>query len=184
VPASFDRPAAPESGPSGWVVRALPLVRPGGAVLDVAAGHGRHAVLARDAGHHVTAVDIEVTPLQAVSGITVVAADLEGAPWPFAGQRFDAIIGTNYLHRPLFPSLVAALAPGGVLIWETFGQGNEAYGRPRNPAFLLAPGELLALTAGLQVVAYEHGVEQLPRPAVRQRIVAVKADSPVSLPGA
>jgi len=182
---SFDRPNQPESGPSAWVTRFLPLVCPGGTVLDVAAGHGRHAALARDRGLRVTAIDLDTATLRTLPGIAVVEADLEGGPWPLAGHCFDAVIVTNYLHRPLFPRLSASLMPGGVLICETFGRGNERFGRPRNPDFLLAPGELLtAFGAALQVVAYEHGIETWPRPAVRQRLCAVNALEPATLPPA
>lgn len=177
--ASFDRPAQPESGPSAWVERWLPLVSPGGHVLDVAAGHGRHSRLALARGHAVTAVDIDLSGLSGLDGVRAVEADLEGARWPFGPERFDAIIVTNYLHRPLFKPIAHALAPGGVLIWETFGEGNAAYGRPRNPAFLLKPGELLrAFDRRLTILAYEHGVEQLPRPAVRQRLCAINVPAP------
>ncbi len=182
---SFDRPTDPAIAPSPWVMRWSALIRPGGAVLDVAAGHGRHTRALAAAGYSVTAVDLDVSGLAGLAGhpkIEIVAADIEAAAWPFARAAFDAIVVTNYLHRPHFPQLIAGLADGGVLIIETFGQGNAQYGRPRNPDFLLAPGELLAAFGGhLQIVAYEHGAEQQPRPAVRQRLCAVKAAGPVSL---
>jgi SAM-dependent methyltransferase len=182
--ASFDRPHDTNIIPSPWIMRWAPLIRAGGDVLDVAAGHGRHARALAALGLKVTATDIDVSGLADVGhNIDVVAADLEGAPWPFTGRRFDGIVMTNYLHRPHFPAFIANLADGGVLIIETFGQGNEKLGRPRNPDFLLAPGELLqAFGAALQVVAYEHGTEEAPRPAVRQRICAVKGSAPVRLP--
>ena len=107
-----------------------------------------------------------------------IAADLEGGgPWPLGGRRFEGVVVTNYLHRPLLPRLVDSLAPGGVLIYETFARGNERFGRPSNPAFLLAPGELLEAVRGrLQIVAYEHGVVARPKPAVVQRLCAAAGD--------
>jgi SAM-dependent methyltransferase len=160
------------------------LIRRGGLVLDLACGHGRHARALAGRGLRVLAADIDVSGLTNVGpGLEVLQADLETGMWPFAGRAFDGIVVTNYLHRPHFPHLIAALAPGGVLIYETFGQGNEKVGRPRNPAFLLAPGELLAAFArDLQVLGYEHGAEQVPRPAVRQRICAVKTSEVMTLP--
>jgi hypothetical protein len=134
----------------------------------------------------VTAVDIDiggVADLAERPGIRVLQMDLETGAWPFAPASFAGIVVTNYLHRPHFPLLPGTLLPGGVLLIEAFGAGNERLGRPRNPDFLLAPGELLgAFNAVLQVVAYEHGIEQLPRPAVRQRLVAVRSTEPVELP--
>ena len=133
-------------------------------------------------GYVVTAADIDTTGLTDASGIEVFAVDLETGAWPFPAEAFDAIVVTNYLHRPHFPHLVRSLAPGGVLIFETFGRGNEKLGRPRNPDFLLAPGELLrAFSDHLHIVAYEHGEEREPRPAVRQRLCAVRRTAPVHL---
>jgi SAM-dependent methyltransferase len=128
-------------------------------------------------GCQVTALDRDISGLQplAAKGVEILAADLEdGSPWPLGGRQFDGIIVTNYLHRPLLPHLAAALAPGGVLIYETFGRGNERFGRPSNPGFLLRPGELLefAATHRLQVLAYECGEVQEPRPAIIQRMAA------------
>ena len=178
---SFDRPADPAILPSAWVLRWVHLISPGGSVLDLAAGHGRHARALAAAGYRVTAIDLDVTGLAGLQG-EVIAADLETGVWPLARRTFDAIVVANYLHRPHFAHLVAALNPRGVLIFETFGKRNDAYGRPRNPDFLLAPGELLAaFSPPLEVVAYEHGVEQHPRPAVRQRICCVKTSGPVVL---
>ena len=159
----------PES-PSDWVVRWAPLVSLG-PVLDVAAGGGRHARFFSARNLKVVAVDRE--PLDIV-GVECVQADLEnGTPWPFAGQRFGAVVVTNYLHRPLFEPLQASLAEGGVLIYETFMIGNEKFGRPSNPAFLLRPGELLEAFTTLTVVAFEQGEVSVPRPAVIQRLAAV-----------
>jgi SAM-dependent methyltransferase len=160
--------------PSAWVRRFVPLIRGGGRVLDLAAGTGRHTRLLRDMGFRVTAVDRDVAALQgfAEGMCDVRAVDLEGAPsWPLGGG-YDGIVVTNYLHRPLLPSLVAALAPGGVLIYATFALGNERLGRPRSPDFLLRPGELLEVFAALTVVAFEQGEIADPRPAVIQRIAA------------
>ena len=172
--ASFDRPADSAIAPSAWVVRWAPLIRAGGTVLDVAAGHGRHARALMAAGFTATATDLDVSGLLDLS-CEVMAADLETGVWPFAGRYFDAIVVTNYLHRPHFPHYVQSLAPNGVLLIETFGKGNEQFGRPRNPDFLLAPGELLAAFAPhLRIVAYEHGAEFEPRPAMRQRLCAVR----------
>ena len=114
--------------------------------------------------------------LEAVAGVSCVVADLEKAPWPLAeSERFAAVIVTNYLHRPLLPRLLVALAEGGILIVETFARGNASVGRPANPAFLLDPGELLEWVRGtLRVVAYQDGFLASPRPAYRQRICAVR----------
>jgi len=161
---------APES-PSDWVVRWAPLVARG-PVLDVAAGGGRHARYFANRNLKVVAVDREPV---AIAGVECVQADLEnGTPWPFAGQRFGAVVVTNYLHRPLFEPLQASLAEGGVLIYETFMIGNEKFGRPSNPAFLLRPGELLEAFGALQVVAFEQGVVEKPKPAAIQRLCAVR----------
>lgn len=166
---------------SPWVTRFAPLVRAGGSVLDVACGGGRHcrAFLAR--GHAVvTGVDRDIAATSA-AGADLIAADLEdGSPWPLPGRRFDAVVVTNYLWRPLFPALRDALAEGGVLIYETFALGNEAYGRPRNPDHLLRRGELLALAEGLTVVAFEDGI--LTGRGVIQRICAVNGPGPYDLP--
>lgn len=164
--------------PSPWILRFTGLVRPGGSVFDVAAGAGRHARHFLECGHPVTMVDRDTTGLQSLAGTAaaeVVAYDLEnGSPWPFEGRRFEAVVVTNYLYRPLFAHLLAAVAPAGVLLYETFAVGNERFGRPRNPDHLLKPGELLDKVRGrLQVVAYEHGLVDDPCGAVVQRICAV-----------
>lgn len=174
------------SEPSDWVIRFAPLAPDGGAVLDLACGGGRHGRYFLARGHAVTFLDRDVSGLRDLdgrTGVEIVEADLESPPgWPFGDRRFDVVVVTNYLWRPLLPALGAALAEGGVLIYETFGLGNEAYSRPRNPDHLLRPGELPAAFGGaLQVVAYEHGIRRDPRPRVVQRIAAVRQDGPVSL---
>jgi SAM-dependent methyltransferase len=162
---------------SPWVARFAPLVRPGEA-LDLACGNGRHTRLLAAQGLQVLAVDRNPAALAASAGegVTTLACDLEadGASWPFEAGRFAAIVVTNYLHRPLFAQIAASLRPDGILIYETFAQGNEVYGKPSNPAFLLAPGELLALArdGGLQVLAYEDGHVEQPHPAQVQRLCA------------
>ena len=148
--------------------------------MDLAAGNGRHTRYFKGLGHAVTAVDRDVSGLADLAGdaqISVIEADLEGGqPWPLEGRHFAGIVVTNYLHRPLFPKLAAGLLPGGVLIYETFGIGNERFGRPSNPDFLLQPGELLAFAEaqGLVVHVYACGEVAEPRPAMLQRIVAAR----------
>lgn len=166
-----------ELPPSRWVERYAHLVPTGAALLDVAAGRGRHARLFASRGARVTAVDRDATALAAldgVAGLRTRLADIEAGPWPFGETRFDAIVVTNYLHRPLIDTLIAALAPDGALIYETFATGNERHGRPSNPVFLLDAGELLERLRGkLTVVAFEQGEILSPRPAVVQRLAAV-----------
>jgi SAM-dependent methyltransferase len=185
---SFDRPTTPVSQPSPWILRFAGLIPALGPVLDVACGDGRHTRFLASRGHPVTAVDIDSQVIGRLAGQPQVQAlemDLEAEPWPFAPASFAGIVITNYLHRPHFAALPGTLRPGGVLLIETFAAGNERLGRPRNPDFLLATGELLAaLGDSLQVVAYEHGIEEMPRPAVRQRVVAVRQTEPVALPAA
>jgi SAM-dependent methyltransferase len=176
-------PTAPRSHatlgePSRWVLDWAHLVAPRGAVLDVASGAGRHARWFAARGHPVTAVDRDAAALATMQDeprITTLTADLEGARWPLPDNaKFAAVVVTNYLHRPLFGSLLQALASGGVLIYETFAQGNETVGKPSNPAFLLKPGELLdAVRPRLRVVAFQDGFLAEPRPAYVQRICAV-----------
>jgi SAM-dependent methyltransferase len=163
--------------PSAWVRRWASLVSKGGAVLDVACGGGRHARFFAGLGHPVDAVDRDpaaIAALAGVEGVTALCADIEGGPWPYPSRTYAAIVVTNYLHRPLFPNLLSALASGGVLIYETFGTGNEVYGRPANPEFLLRPRELLELAGeNMHVLAYENGYVEQPKPAVIQRICAI-----------
>jgi SAM-dependent methyltransferase len=164
------------STPSPWVARWAGIIPRGGQVLDLACGHGRHARYLAAMGFRVEGVDRDAQALAEVArlGIATLEADLEAGPWPCAGRAFEAIVVCNYLWRPLFPRIFDALAPGGVLIYETFMIGNERYGRPANPAFLLRPGELLELASGrLQVVGFEQGFVSRPKPAVIQCLCAV-----------
>jgi SAM-dependent methyltransferase len=160
-----------------WVERFLRRIKSGGDVLDLACGRGRHSLLLQAAGYRVEAVDRDVGALAEVAvgtpGIRTRKADLEADSWPYEGRRFDGIVVTNYLFRPLFPHLLAALAADGVLIYETFMTGNERFGKPSNPEFLLRPGELLEVARGrLTVIAFEQGEVATPRPAVVQRLCA------------
>ncbi|VVD79174.1 SAM-dependent methyltransferase [Pandoraea horticolens] len=174
--------------PSPWLVRWAHLIPSGARVLDLACGHGRHARWLAARGAHVTAIDRDEAALATMSmlpNVTTLAADLEGAPWPLAeGATFDAVVVTNYLHRPLLSHIAASVAPGGVLIYETFAQGNERYGKPSNPLFLLAPGELLdaARMADLRVTAFEDVTLPAPHAACVQRLCATRA-TPGENPG-
>jgi SAM-dependent methyltransferase len=146
-----------------------------GPVLDVACGEGRHARYFRDRGFDVVAVDRQSPSLSFPPGIEFLKTDLEaGAPWPFAKEKFGAIVVTNYLHRPLFPHLAASLAEGGVLIYETFMLGNERFGRPSNPKFLLRPGELREAFSSLKLLGFEEGEAARPKPAMLQRICVLR----------
>jgi SAM-dependent methyltransferase len=164
----------PELEPSDWVRRWTSWIRPGGAVLDVACGAGRHARLLARLGFEVDAVDRDVSAFtDPPPNVRLRQADIEAGAWPYAGRRFDGIVVTHYLHRPLLPVLVHSLEPGGILVYETFAQGNERFGKPSNPAFLLAPGELLeAARERLRVIAFEDRVVDEPRPAAIQRLCA------------
>jgi SAM-dependent methyltransferase len=156
-------------------LRFLPLIRRGGRVLDLAAGGGRHTRLLIDRGYTVHAIDRDITALIPLAGprCTVEAIDLETGDSRRPEGLYDGIIVVKYLHRPLLPAIASALAPGGALIYETFALGNERFGRPRNPDFLLRPGELLEAFSDLTIVAFEQGEIALPSPAVIQRIAAV-----------
>jgi SAM-dependent methyltransferase len=170
--------------PSAWVQRFAGLIRPGGSVLDVACGSGRHALWLAQQGHAVTGVDRDGAALLGLQGrITTLQADIENAAWPLPGQVFDAVVVTNYLWRPLLPTLLASLAAGGVLIYETFADGQQLIGKPSRPDFLLQAGELLRVCAGLRVLAFEDGFEEgFEGAAARyvQRIVAVAAPAQAS----
>jgi SAM-dependent methyltransferase len=160
--------------PSPWVVRFAALVPAGGTVLDLACGRGRHMRWFAERGHPVTGVDRDADALAQCAAVgETLLADIENGPWPLAGRQFAAVVVTNYLWRPLFAQILDAVAPGGVLLHETFAQGNETVGKPSSADFLLAPGELLRAYAGLRVVAYEDGF--LPEPdRFVQRIAAVR----------
>ena len=179
------QPPAPLHPPSPWVLRWAHLLPAGGQVLDLACGTGRHAYWLHAQGLRVTAVDrspdalASLAPL-AAAGAEILQAELEEGPWPLGGRPFDAVVVTNYLWRPRLAEVVAAVAPGGVLLYETFADGNASVGRPARPDFLLRPGELLQATAGLRVVAYEDGFLDAPERFV-QRIVAVR-EAPSELP--
>ena len=158
---------------SPWVTRFAGLIRPGGQVLDVACGSGRHVLWLAGLGFQVTGVDRDeaaVAPLR--DRAEIVVADIESGPWPLSGRRFDAVVVSNYLWRPLLPLLQQSLAEHGVLIFETFGHGQQHIGKPSRPDFLLQPGELLAAFAGLRVVAFEDGFEAAV-PRFVQRLAAV-----------
>jgi SAM-dependent methyltransferase len=167
------------AAPSSWVVRFAGEPAPGCRVLDLACGAGRHTRFFLDRGTRVTAVDINLSRLGDLAAhprLEAIAADLEGPEaWPLDERRFDVVVVVNYLWRPLLPAIIAAVAPGGRLIYETFARGNEKFGRPSNPDFLLEPGELFEAVRGeLCVMAYEHGETNRPKPAVKQRICAIR----------
>jgi len=171
---------------SRWVQRFLPLIKAGGSVLDLACGQGRHALLLAERGYKVEAVDRDAAAVAGIAatapGIVARVADLEGGPWPYHGRKFDGIVVANYLFRPLLPALLDALEADGVLIYETFMIGNERFGKPSNPAFLLRRDELLDLVRPrLTVLAFEQGEVDVPRPAVVQRLCATGRSDP-SLP--
>lgn len=162
--------------PSPFILKYLTAIKPGGHVLDLACGKGRHTRVCLAHGFEVTAVDIDPQGLDDLIGtpkLTLLAADLEHAPWPLGETTFDAVIVTNYLWRPLFQNIRNAVAPGGLLLYETFATGNERYGKPSNPEFLLHDGELEKVFArGFDILSYQHAVEHVPSPAVRQRLAA------------
>jgi SAM-dependent methyltransferase len=160
--------------PAPWIVQWAGLVAPDATVLDLAAGRGRHSTLFAERGHKVTAVDREVSALPNHPNIERLQADLEdGSPWPLGARQFGAVVVANYLHRPLMPTLLEAIAPGGVLLYQTFMEGNERFGRPSNPDHLLRDGELLELVRGMfSVIAYEARLISEPAMAMVQRIAA------------
>ncbi len=168
---------------SPWVARWAHLVSAGASVLDVACGAGRHAAYFAQRGHAVTGVDNSPTAIdsaraQLPKSARLLVADMQAGPWPLlndqgAPEQFGAVVVTNYLWRALLPTLLASLAPGGVLIYETFAHGNASVGKPSRPDFLLQPGELMRACSGLRVVAFEDGFVSPPERFV-QRIVAVR----------
>jgi len=160
--------------PAPWIVQWAGLVAPSAAVLDLAAGHGQHAIFFAERGHKVTAVDRDVSVLPDHPNIERLQVDLEdGSPWPLLDRRFGAAVVTNYLHRPLMPQLLDAVASGGVLLYQTFMAGNERFGKPSRPEFLLKDGELLELVRGkFSVIAYEARLISEPAMAMVQRIAA------------
>jgi SAM-dependent methyltransferase len=170
--------------PSNWVERFVPLIRTGGTVLDLACGFGRHSRRLAGRGFQVTAVDRDpdaLASLADVPNVEALTADLEKGPWPFAGCRFDAIVVTNYLWRPLFPLIVDAVDAAGVLLYETFATGNEKFGKPSNPDYLLRHGELLEVVKDrFKVIAFEDLCVESPKPAMVQRICAVGPAHPLA----
>jgi SAM-dependent methyltransferase len=164
--------------PSSWIVKYAPLIRKSGRILDLACGSGRHAIWLTKQGYQVDALDRDAKALANMAGIDnidVYIVDLEAGDWPDSGQRYDGIIVSRYLYRPLLSRLAELLNPGGMLIYETFMVGNERYGKPSNPDFLLLPNELLEIYSPLlSVIAFEQGEVETPRPAVTQRICAKK----------
>ncbi len=161
---------------SNWIEEHGALFLPQDQVLDVACGGGRHSHFLAKRGCVVTAVDIDTTEIRNLNlpGVHIVDADLEKRDWPFDPETFDAVLVSNYLWRPLFVSIIAALKPGGLVLYETFAEGNEAYGRPKNPDFLLKEGELLNIFSGFEVLDYYHGTKKYPQTSVRQGIAARK----------
>lgn len=161
--------------PSEWVLQWTASLAAQATVLDVACGTGRHVRLLAARDCRVTAVDRDTVAIAALSGlpgVRALCADIEGGPWPFTVETFDAVLVTNYLHRPLFPALMAAVRPGGLLIYETFMVGNERYGRPTNPDFLLRSNELRDVVAGFIELGFFEGAVQQPKPAMVQRLCA------------
>jgi SAM-dependent methyltransferase len=167
--------------PSTWVLRWCARLPAGSEVLDLACGSGRHSRALAALGCRIDAVDVDpgrASDLAGIAGVRFRALDLEQGPWPFESRQYDAIVVTNYLYRPRLPLLAQALRDGGLLVYETFAAGNERFGRPTNPAFLLAPFELAQCFAPLlHVLAFEDGVVERPAPARVQRLCAVRTES-------
>ncbi len=169
--AGHDDPA-----PADWLLRWAHLLPAGGSVLDLACGSGRNLRWLAARGWRCTGVDRDAAALARSAGLAeLLQADIESGPWPLADRQFDAVAIFNYLWRPLWPRILDALAPGGVLVYQTFADGNQMVGKPSRPDFLLQPGELLARCATLRVVAYEDGFEASP-PRFVQRVVAVRTE--------
>ena len=169
--------------PSLWIQRWAHLIAPGSTVLDLACGAGRHMQSLASFGHRVLGVDRSEEALSTASAWgQTLQADIENGPWPLEGRQFGAVVVTHYLWRALLPRIAQAVQPGGVLLYETFAQGNESVGKPSRPDFLLAPGELLQVGAqnGLRVVAYEDGFLREPDRFV-QRLAAVR-ETPSDIP--
>ena len=189
MPASLSRDAASArpigAEPSAWVQRWSHLVAAGATVLDVACGSGRHVRYFAARGCRVTGVDRDADTLRPLEGIAELhVADIESGAWPFHDRRFDAVVVTNYLWRERLADVVACVAPGGVLLYETFSAGHERIGKPSNPKFLLQHGELLKATLPLRPIAFEEGFEEGSRegfqaagPRFVQRIVAWCVDA-------
>ena len=169
------------SAPSDWVMAFVDRIRPGGRILDVACGHGRHMRMALDRGYHVTGLDRDLSGVADLTDwpqVELVQADLErGEPFPLKGRTFDGVIVTNYLWRPVLADIVACVADDGILIYQTFARGQEKFGRPTNKDFLLTRNELIAaVLPKMTVIAFEHGLIDSDPPRVIQRIVAGGAD--------
>jgi len=163
---------------SDWILRFAARLPAGAEVLDLACGYGRHARALAAQGCRVDALDRDpqsALALQGVTGVQFRCVDLEGADWPIERERYDAVIVTRYLYRPRLVQLAQALRDGGMLLYETFAQGNGQFGRPSNPDYLLEPFELARTFAPLlHVLAFEDGVVQGPRPARLQRLCAIR----------
>jgi SAM-dependent methyltransferase len=161
--------------PSSWLLRWPQATQAGASALDLACGSGRHVRYLAGLGMRVTGVDRDAAALTPLAGIAeTLVADIESGPWPLAGRRFDLVLVTNYLWRPLLPRIVDTVAPGGWLIYETFTQGQQSVGRPANPEFLLRPGELLQACTELRIIAYEDGFLDAVNPRYVQRVAAVR----------
>jgi len=161
-----------------WILSARKWLPATGRALDLAAGGGRHTQFLLDLGLDVVAVDIDTSRLQetGMQGADILTADLETEVWPFLEEDFDVVLVSNYLWRPHFSEIRRSLKPGGMVLWDTFAVGNEAYGRPSNPQFLLREGELLEAFSGFQILDFAEGYVEVPSPSVRQSIICRKPD--------